>query len=375
MTADLTMDLYGAQIAYNYREVPWHKEGTPMQDDVSVPDAVRIARAVDPIYLAKPAGLFIPDIMWHVPVENIESMDKALSVVRVTPAGQVKVLGTASERFYIMQNLDLAELVEPLRQFGRVETVGSLADGAKFFITFLGDVWSVNGDKQQAYLAVRNTHLPGAALEIMLVFVRIVCVNTWYAAEGTASWKLPLAHTQDLPMFVKWVVKVLEELPGKQKQVEEETRRLMDTSIANIEVRALYDKALTTPNQQRVRKAIDEIRADGELPLPLKAMAFQIEDVIKRKDDNHRQAVARIDGVKNAAYNNYLTSETAGKMGTMWRAFNAFTEAVDWNVRPGKNAVLPKTAASNWWGERAGWKQAKYTADIEFAKDPEKILA
>lgn len=102
-------------------------------------------------------------------------------------------LAITSETYTPTPNSVMGEVIEALLEDGadvQYETAGALGKGERTWALLrLGSERTLTGDPSpvQQYLALLNSHDSSSALRAIVTTVRIVCANTWHAAEMQAS--------------------------------------------------------------------------------------------------------------------------------------------------------------------------------------------
>jgi len=358
---------YQHLIGYNYRQVPWHGNGLPLEDNVSVYEAGRIAGIYAPIYQAVSSGYTLPDGT-VIPMDQIdpETHDKSFAIMRAPWKAdpQWAVLGSSSNRYSIIQNDTLAQILEPLTQFGRVSTVGLLGKGERVFFTFEGDelMARIGPKKEQfrVFLIVKNTHLPGAGIQIQLSFVRVVCINTFEASNADAKstgLDMSIAHVGDLETVMKFVVNTLTSIPKRTETTMTALEQMADMPVKNDqEVKSYLLEVLHPPKMPKLLDAIT-VHTGGEVLIPeLQMVADAMQTTAQGMTEEWRVKDARYSALRDLAFSTYKTSETVLR-GTRYGMFNALTEALDHGVRTSSNMHQTKsTKQSAWAGERRDWK-------------------
>lgn len=356
--------IYNSRLAYNFRTLPWHQIGTPIQDNADVLETMKQLKLDYFVGLAKSASYQWLD---GNPVEGLNeaSIGNNLSVVRYDQyTGEAYVLGSASERFEIIQNAELAEIAAPLQNYGRLETMGALEDGERFFISFIGDAWSFlnkatgKQEEQQMYFIVKNTHLPGSSLQIQLTNVRLVCKNTWMAGDNSNILNIPLTHQGDAKMLAQLVINAMSKLPEHKEKIIRAAEYLSAKQVDEQWVKDGIDAAFPMPKKGRVQEALQ----NGTLIVPkeLEMVGIEVDEIVARKDATHGTQRLRIEQLRNAALKTYRESNTVNR-GTAWGYYNAVTETVDYLTRSeGATRQTDKAAQANFWGERAGFKAAAW---------------
>lgn len=368
----MVADLYQSRIAYEEREIPWHKAGTPFSGDISMADALDLSRTDYEVVLGEANAYEIinPDGTRsgnYVSGDSIDSKSNGIAVLRAPSYDDPNwaVLGKATERFTIVQNKDLAHMVEDFRQFGRIETIGALGSGERFFVCFEGGNWDVRllGDKkdaQKAYLIVKNNHIPGETLQFQLTTVRLVCANTWVAGDSAALFNLPLAHFSDIHMIAKWVTEALMKAPEAIKKQQEAAERMARIQVTDKIVKTGIEYAIPMPQTSKV---VNELKLKGEMP-GLEKVLIEAQDMIARKNTQLTVMQERILRQREAALRTYHEGDNEldrALRGTAWGAFQAIAASIDWTVRTPRNVKqTSKSLQSSVFGEKMQWKQNAY---------------
>jgi phage/plasmid-like protein (TIGR03299 family) len=100
-----------------------------------------------------------------------------------------KHLGTVSEQFSLVTHAEMGEVLEALAESDsavKFETAGSVRDGRQVWaLAFLDEPERIAGDDSDTYpfLAVLNSHDGTGAMKVVNTSVRVVCWNTYRAAD------------------------------------------------------------------------------------------------------------------------------------------------------------------------------------------------
>lgn len=177
------------ETGFSVREVPWHGLGVILDD---YPGSWAEAR--------KHAGL-----EWE-PIEEL-----AYEVKELYPDGTAKVepiegfkqikrsdngmrLDIAHDSYHLISHEVMGEIFEAIMEKSdgeiRYETAGVLNEGKRVWaLARIGEEREIPGDPSpfQPYMALLNSHDGSAALRVIATNVRIVCANTWHAADMDAT--------------------------------------------------------------------------------------------------------------------------------------------------------------------------------------------
>ena len=158
-------------------ERAWHGLGTLVADAPSPADALTLARLDWTVSLSGPiVGAF----------DDGTSLDYDSNVL-IKRDDTNTVLGCVGSRFVPVQNSTLAEVADALGTTGevKVETAGSLNGGKRVWFLLKSDSIDIGdrGDEHVPYILLANGHDGSLALRCLPTMVRVVCANTWRAAD------------------------------------------------------------------------------------------------------------------------------------------------------------------------------------------------
>jgi phage/plasmid-like protein (TIGR03299 family) len=164
---------------------PWHRNGTVIAGLATAQEAVTKAK-----------------LNYEVLTEPIQTT-KSKTIAgykRVFRGDTDRTFGIVGEDFTPIQNLRLAELVEPIVQhadrLATFETAGSIYNGEfVYFLLNLRDFKLANGENHKSYLAMMMGHGGKKAITAILTNVRIVCKNTINQALGEGDKLFKVKHT------------------------------------------------------------------------------------------------------------------------------------------------------------------------------------
>ena len=218
-------------------------------------------------------------------------------------------LGIVGKGYTPIQNAELAEFCTELAEQGdevKVESAGSIRNGAKVWFLLKGESFSVRGkDEVAPYILVSNGHDGGTALRCTPTTIRVVCSNTlhmvipdqndagtWLSEAGFSCY-----HTGDVRKKVEAALAALS-LYGKRL---EENKRLIDQLAA---------KQMDGPER---RKFFMEcyVRDFGGIP----------ETAITKSEKRRRESA--MDGWRKVNRRFEVDLDLTGA--TAWGALNAYT--------------------------------------------------
>ena len=172
-----------------------------------------------------------------------------------------KVLGTCSDRYYPVQNTDLANMFEKVAATFRPETAGVLKSGEIAFFTLNAGQFDVrvNGhdDQHNAYIYVVDRKTPGSVLTVGAGSTRIVCWNTLQAGEASARILIPLLHDESINDMVAAIAKALEGLASAQQAMREAYQMMADKTMDITIARQTFEIAWPNPKLSRTVLSLD----------------------------------------------------------------------------------------------------------------------
>lgn len=284
---------------------PWHDLGVPVEDGLSLSDALRLSHTD---YTVERRPLWctvereVPDGTFQQTVE----VPDAYATVR-TDTGTV--LGVVGGRYEVLQNQDAFGVLEPLLDSGLagIETMGALRGGR--------DVWAlvrlqidsplvrdVFGDEVVPYALVSNNHSGARGVVVQETPIRVVCANTLGMAHAGGANAIKVRHTMTVgSRTVAAAEQLFGSLVGRYETVAGQYRRLKAAHLG--------------------REQFAKLVLDVAAPLPTDRAAPRFETVLNRQEEKRNELIR-------------LWTFGAGHVGdyTAWEAYNAVAESVDHNA-------------------------------------------
>lgn len=126
---------------------------------------------------------------WLAPLREYREVDNHRLVVRDDTE---HVLGMVSDQYRLIHHADMGEIIEALLTADsalKFETAGSLKEGAVVWaLAYLDEPFKVGRDDSESlpFLALLNAHDGTGSCRVIFTRVRIVCWNTYQAADADA---------------------------------------------------------------------------------------------------------------------------------------------------------------------------------------------
>jgi hypothetical protein len=266
-----------------------------------------------------------------------------------------KYFGIASDKYGIVQNLELAQMVDRLTGDWPVETVGALDGGKTIFLTLDAGTHKVGGFKTEEikkYFLVTDTKDGGTSLRIAFTPVRVVCQNTLVSGLKAATIQGALQHNSKVGGNLDFRIDLMGRLMKAEKTVTEQFDRMAKFIITEDE----WDKVieLAYPYYPKPKKAamLDEFSVDEkDLLLGMYAEAQKAQETWEYYNE-------RVDAFRAGARELFgkFNDEFPKVAKTAWGIYNAIVETEDF--REGADSV-PESAL---FGARSQTKKRAFDA-------------
>lgn len=304
-------------------QVPWHGLGTKVVADLT------------PAQMQEAAGLDWTvekqDLFYEVNGKKTRA-GKKQALVRSSDGS---LLDVVSNDWNPLQNSEAFEFFNDFVAAGEMEmhTAGSLQNGKL--------VWALaktkeafelfGGDVTEQFMLFTNPHKFGAAIDIRLTNVRVVCNNTLnYALEGTSDKIVRLNHRQQ---FDGDSVKELMGVAKTKLQTYKEMSEFLGRKLYKVE---------------------DMIRYFNEV-FPKTYKADQVDpNIVEPVSKAAQRAMEVVDTQPGADF----------ARGSWWQAFNAVTYLTDHELGKGQDSRL----TSAWYGVNRQRKITALNKAVEYAE-------
>ena len=168
---------------FSVRQMPWHREGTILADYPDTWTQARTLAGLDwdpvtaPVYV--PVGINPDGTACYEPIEGWKTIARSDTGA---------VLSISKDSYTVIDHAEMGEIIEAVLAQPNVqwETAGVLDGGkAVWCLALLDEPVTLPGDDSPVlpYLAITNRHDGTAACALRATAVRIVCANTFRAAE------------------------------------------------------------------------------------------------------------------------------------------------------------------------------------------------
>lgn len=237
--------------------------------------------------------------------------------------------GIVGDGFTVVQNMHLAEMIEPFTKEWPVETVAAMREGAITLVTLDVGMFEIAGERYRQYLSCVNGHDGSRALGIHQSAVREVCMNTVVQGEKCASLHIKLRHTEGVVAEAAWYTEQILAIRSGFKRQAEVMQRMADVKLKTAGFKNYVADVFPLPTKRGKRSEFLE-----------KAEQFATADVIDKlkaenTTDRFDQQVEWAEQLRSASFERYAGIE-ANISGTVMGGYQSVNEVVNW--RRGANA-------------------------------------
>lgn len=341
-------NIFGDRFA-GHREPAWHQLGTVFNEKLTPREAVKLAK-MDYNIVKLPLSAELSDGIL-IPTGKFGLIREA------TPDASAEFLGTVSEQYTYMQNMEVAEVIEPLADIWPTETVGALGKGETIFITLDAGMDSIKGDPIKQYFLITDTRNGGTSMKIMFTPVRVVCQNTLLAGERAAIATASMQHDYNLQGSVQARVELIQKMQQISIETMKQFEAMANAAISEEGVQTLISRAFPLP---KASKAIELLDYGTQEDLGV------LYDTAKRAEASYNFYKGRAEVFQAGARELFekFNDEQPQLANTVWAAYSAVTECSDW--REGNSAESASKSAL--FGGRAAEKQRAFATAMQLVK-------
>lgn len=335
----MTDSIFGERF-YGTRTPAWHQLGQVFKK------ALKPSVAVKQVGLDYEVGKYE---LFAYPVKGKKVQSAKMTILRspTKDDNQWREFGTAGGKYEIVQNTELADILDPLAEVWPLETMGAIDLGKTVFMTLNTGGHDIEGDPVNGYFMLVDVKDGGTATKLVYTPVRVVCKNTLVTGLRQASVSVSVQHITG----AKAQLKARVDLIAKAKKAIDETtevfRQLATTRVKPKQVDEMLELVYKLPRTPEDAALVDYDKVD------LGDVLFQsVQDSMYAYNYYTAQAQKR-QGVALELYEK-LNDEYPQLAGTAWHAYNAVVESADYRLG-GKS---PET--STLFGARAREKKRAF---------------
>jgi len=291
------------RFAYNDRQIPWHRLGTPVRGLGTLEQMLVASHADYDVVLTKVAAVDDSGELIRNSDGTAIIIPDGRATMRQNHDGSFDPLATVGTRYEVRQNKEVLEralaVVNASDGNAAIDTCGVLKGGSRFFATIdlgvLDVACSDVNDKLARYLVISTGHDGVWPIRYANTEVRAVCNNTIILGEQEARRVFTARHTRNVDSIIQDAREVL----GISVRWKEEVRRSVE-SLASV---------------SNTSRTINERILNIVQP--------------KKKGESQREREFR-ESVWNLLAKVYLSDRNSGAYGhNAWSVYNAACEYLD----------------------------------------------
>lgn len=247
---------------------------------------------------------------------------------------QARFYGVCSKDYAIIQNEDLARVLEPLTDVWPVETAGALNAGETMFLALKVGGVKIAGEDVEQYFTITDTRNGGTSLRIMYTPVRVVCQNTLVSGIRAATISQTLQHSEGLEADLVTRMQLIKKMQAAIKATNASFETLAATTISSDDVDSIIASAYPYPPRPKKGMLLDEVDPEngvselGELYTEAASAQSTWQYYCERSDVFRSSARGLFDKICDK--HNSVAN-------TPWAAYNAVVEFADY--REGADSV------------------------------------
>jgi len=217
----------------------WHGLGTVVENAPTTMDAMRLAKMDFDVRLSEPiVAEYGP---WTATTDSGLKETNPSKFHATVRTDTKEVLGVVNKNYKIVQNEELFKIADSLPN-AKVETAGTLFNGAQSYILMKDDEWAVNGnDEMHEYLCLMNSHNGTLSLSALPTSIRVVCNNTlsWAISEGSQRM-IKLKHTGDIDTKIVGLKDALDEWHHHKGKFRSQVRILSNARWTREQIQSFW---------------------------------------------------------------------------------------------------------------------------------------
>lgn len=336
----------------------WDRIGKPTPDGMSVAEAFTKASLN---YEVVKGEVFTEIEGVRVPLEDRQTFVKK----SILPDGSLRYspFDVSSGRYEPLDNMTLANALEPFRQQYALHTVGDWKNGEQVYVVFKANEQVLRLGRQlddiiNWHIIISDFKRPGRALSVSVVALRLICVNGNWIEDAVFDTKLP--HLKGMSELAGWYLNANRQIANsmlRQEQLFEAlgSERFVGDSRQVWEAIYAYPKA---PDHFKGRELEELAFATGQSVSEVAAATdshAHVLSLLTQKQANaerrYQWSVERMDAFRIATQERYEGEVAAqGVAGTKYGLWQAVTAQMD------HGSESQKATRAALFGDRALYK-------------------
>ena len=321
----MAANIFGERFV-GHRKPAWHELGQVFEGAISATEAVGLADLNYRIVTAPLVGN----------MDGVEIKTGKYGIFREPTRDDPKCnyFGTCSKDYRILQNAELAEIMDGLTNKWPVETAGAIGNGETIFMSLDAGYTVVKGEEIRKFFLITDTRDGGTSMKILFTPVRVVCQNTLVSGLSQATVSATIMHDSGMETILKTRVKLLNNMETSMNETMKVFDHLANKAVIEQEINDIIAAAYPTPKKPKSLALLDEYPTEEE-----QIVLGILNDRAQRAQHSWEYACGRTEVFRQGARFNYerLCDEHTSIAGTAWGVYNAVVEFADF--RKGTDTV------------------------------------
>lgn len=336
------------------KEPAWHGLGTVFQEELTATRALELA-GLD--YQVEKCPTFVDFAGAKVLVPDQYAITRMPTAEDLAP----KIFGITGERYQVLDNRRIAEILDPISERFPVESCAALHDGAVVFFSLRdAETSDVAGDEIVNYFVLMDTKDAKTKARMLYTPVRVVCQNTLTTGIDRSSINIEFPHTKDAAADIEFYSRFTLELRKTQDRTLDLFRRMTEVKVDQRTAQDVFASAFPVPVKPKRVELAEAYNLD----------VLVQQGLVGAKDQQTRAATARLAWQQQTEFMlsvqklavealEQFNDEFPRNAGTAWAVYNASVEATDWRKGRGdqREAILI--------GQKRDEKVRAYNAIVE----------
>lgn len=342
----MSHEIFGERF-YGTREPAWHGLGQVFKK------ALKPSVAVRKVGIDYTVGTYpmLADVGKHsVPTGKVAIMRSPTADDK-----EWRYFGIASENYEVVQNVDLADIMDTLAEVWELSAMGAVENGKTVFMVLNTGGLEVRGDPVNGYFALVDTKDGGTATKLVFTPVRMVCKNTLVTGLRAATVSINVAHIRGAKDQLAARVGLIKKARAAIDDTTKVFRQLAGAKLTQKQADAVFSQVYPIPRTPESAALVDWSQEDlGDL------LFRGVQDQMYAFNYYTQQAQQLQAGA--ATCYEKLNDEYPKLAGTAWHAYNAVVELADFR----EGGAKPQ--ASSLFGSRAREKSKAFKLCSSFIK-------
>lgn len=344
------MTLHFGQRFIDTRRPGWRALGKSFDSPVTAPEAVHMAN-MDFKFIKLP---LLGDLTSAV----VDTGKFGIFREPTEDDNKYRFYGAVSEDYSVLQNMDIAQVIEPLTRVWPVETIGALGTGETMFMSLNAGEGEVKGERIQLYFGITDTRDGGTSLKIMFTPVRFYCQNTLITGLKQSIVSSAIIHTPGAANVLSARVNLLQQMQRALETTMASFEQLASAAITDDDAVSIFADTYPEPK----RSAKQELLQDYD-DVTGPQFLGTLYDEAARANESWKYYANKNAALREAVYGNYqrICDEHPSIARTAWAAYNSVVEFADF--REGHHVEM-----SSLFGARAAEKQRAFAAAMRMVQ-------